>query len=432
MPDRIRPANRAFYECLRHTLGAWLVMRLRPRYDTEVLKTVRPPYLLIGNHSSNWDAFLMGIPVKGPVHYVASDEFFRTPLLRFLFGLIGGIPKTKNTSDSSAVRAMLAVRKSGGVIGLYPEGNRNWDGVTGPLFSATAKLIKKFRIPVITVLSTGNSLTQPRWSRTIRSGPWFVDYKLLFAAEDCELLSEQEIAERMEQALAHDDQPDAAARTEAEGLPFRYKGNRLAERLELFLFQCPSCHATDTLASSGDRFSCKKCGLITCYGEDGKLHPVENTPGRTQPFSLTRDWNIWQCENLRETIRKREPYPNSNDVSGSRSASTPCALLENEDAFLQTGGNSGKLADFGTGLLQLHPEHLDFLDTTSGSPVKSFSLERISGLNIQYNNRFEFYYDDILYRFSFPQKTISVWKWHQAMIYAKDTLAAAHTGGVPQ
>ena len=432
MPEAFRPPSKTFNVLLHLTLVNWLRLRFRPRIDAAALADVRPPYLLVGNHSCNWDAFFMGIPVNAPIQYVASDEYFRTPFLRFLFRLIGGIPKTKNISDSGTIRAMLAAKKAGGILGLYPEGNRNWDGVTTPLIASTTKLIKKFRIPVLSVVTTGNMLLQPRWCRHARSGPVFVDFRLLFTPEDCDTLTEEEIAAKLATALAHDDHPDAETRTAQAGLPFRYTGKRLAERLERFLFQCPSCGRTDTMSSCEDLLRCTSCGLTVRYGEDGRLSQA--TPSATEPFQfpLTRDWNRWQCGNLSDAIRRRIPYPSvttdtvdsihaRNSADPDETDTTDPVLLENTGAFLKTGGRIGKLADVGSGILKLHADRLLFLSAPDTEPPLVFPLCSISGLNIQYNDKLEFYQDNTLYRISFPNTNLSIWKWHQAILSAQET-----------
>ena len=463
MPAAIRPANRIVNRVLRFTVANLTRLRFRARYDAGVLDSVQPPFLLIGNHTCNFDAFLMSLPVKGPIHFVASDEYFRTPLLRFLLRLVGGIPKIKNVSDLQPVRRMLALKKAGAVIGIYPEGNRSWDGLTGPLFGSTAKLIKLFRIPVLAVETTGGSLSHPRWARFARTGRMHLDYRLLFTAEDCGSLSEKELFVKMVAALAHDDHPDAVKRAARTGEPFRFRGRRLAERLELYLFQCPSCRQTDTLASRDDRLRCTACGLTVRYGEDGRFHPADPSLRATPvPFSLTRDWDRWQRGNLQEAIRSWASFPQIPPLPESgipgcgtpgscsikmacgtpgscsikkapgRSSGRDTILLKNTGAFLRTGGRYGKLKPAGSGTILLHPDRLAFRLTGPGAETLSWPLAGISGLNIQYNNRFEFYHHDILHRFSFPEHPVSVWKWHQALLYAMEAQPSQDAGPTEQ
>src|SRR5690606_25497073 len=82
----------------------------------------------------------------------------------------GAIPKMKFTNDTRTIRSILQAKKSNRVIGLFPEGNRNWDGVTEPLTYATAKLIKSLNIPVVIATIAGGYLSHPRWGESHRKG----------------------------------------------------------------------------------------------------------------------------------------------------------------------------------------------------------------------------------------------------------------------
>ena len=126
-------ASRLFNFILRHTLGAWVARRFHARYDADVLEGLPPPYLVVGNHTCFWDPFLLSVPIRYPVHFVASDEYF--PHTLHALCLLAGWRHSKNQkhpryADGTYPAGAQAPRVA--VLGLYPEGNRNWDGVTGP------------------------------------------------------------------------------------------------------------------------------------------------------------------------------------------------------------------------------------------------------------------------------------------------------------
>lgn len=408
MPELVRPASLLFNRVLRHTLGAWVAHRFGARYDADVIKELKPPYLVIGNHTCIWDPFLLSVPIPRPVHFVASDEYFRTPFMRFLFSLVGGIPITKNTRDSKTVRTLLLLKKKGAILGIYPEGNRNWDGVTGPVFASTAKLLKKLAIPVVLVTTTGGTLTQPRWGLHWRKGWMKLSYRLLFPPEACRDLSEQALLDQMIEALAHDDLAATAEVAREEGLSLRFTGPRLAERLELLLFQCPECGAADSLSSREDTLRCTLCGFSVRYGEDGRFHPAdmptrEGESAGPLPFSTTKDWNHWQCANLSDCIRRGGRFPEAFiPADAATPQKTDGVLLSNEGALLHTGGKTGKLHEQGKGTLTLFANRLRFDADEPGTMPISLPLQELAGLNIQYNNRFECYREGTLFRFSFP------------------------------
>ncbi|HNR65035.1 MAG TPA: hypothetical protein PKJ95_01940 [Atribacterota bacterium] len=47
----------------------------------------------------------------------------------------------------------------------------------------------------------------------------------------------------------------------------------------------------------------------------------------------------------------------------------------------------------------------------NGKEYLNFELEHIKGINVQYNNRFDFYHKEQLYQFYFNCDSISAYKW---------------------
>ena len=275
-----------------------------------------------------------------------------------------------------------------------------------------------------------------------------LSYSLLFSPEDCKSLTEPELRQQMIRALAHNDLDAVTKLASQDALAVRFTGRRLAERLELLLFQCPQCLQTDSLVSDDSRFGCSFCGFEATFGEDGQFHAPQADADRKPalPFANTHAWNQWQCDNLARSIRAKAPFPalslppekrglpndpRNSDANERPSCASPAPsaaeslpskhevpLLSNDGALLQTGGKTGKLQSQGRGTLSLFENRLRFDADTPGALPISLPLTEITGLNIQYNNRVECYRKGTLFRFSFPGTTLSVYKWHQALLYA--------------
>ncbi|MFW5836345.1 MAG: lysophospholipid acyltransferase family protein, partial [bacterium] len=119
---------------LRLTLGPWLARRYRVRTENlELVKRLRPPYLVLANHMCVWDPFFVNNFVPEVIHYVVSDANFRSKLVEFGLGLVGSIPKTKVMSDLETVKNIMKVKEAGGIVGIFPEGQNTWDGHTMPM-----------------------------------------------------------------------------------------------------------------------------------------------------------------------------------------------------------------------------------------------------------------------------------------------------------
>lgn len=111
------------------------------------------PFLLIANHVSVFDPLVIQLHVKPWVYWVAKRELFDLPVIGFVLRKVGVISFERETLDITALKNIISVVKSGGVIGIFPQGKRldhaDRDSVLPK--SATAHLARRFNIPVVPV-----------------------------------------------------------------------------------------------------------------------------------------------------------------------------------------------------------------------------------------------------------------------------------------
>ncbi|MFW5745506.1 MAG: hypothetical protein ACOC2D_19705, partial [Spirochaetota bacterium] len=63
--------SRTLNRILRLTLAPWITNRYRVTAEnTALFKRIRPPYLILPNHTSVWDPFMVNKFVPGVIHYV--------------------------------------------------------------------------------------------------------------------------------------------------------------------------------------------------------------------------------------------------------------------------------------------------------------------------------------------------------------------------
>lgn len=152
------PGNpRWFNLLLALVYGNYLRVMYRIRLvNSEVLKTLRPPYVIVPNHVCMVDPFMIGSNIPVPVHWIASDGNMRTRIMRALLRLVGTIPKSKHIPDLQTINGIVEViRKRKGVVGIFPEGTASFDGHTQALVPATGKLLKLLKVPVVTPVLKG-------------------------------------------------------------------------------------------------------------------------------------------------------------------------------------------------------------------------------------------------------------------------------------
>jgi 1-acyl-sn-glycerol-3-phosphate acyltransferase len=391
-----KKTSKKFIALLKSLLGPYLTHKFSLSIENPEVVRLKPPYVLLANHTNFWDPFLLSLYIPEPVYYVASDEYFRNPLLRNLLRLVGAIPKSKFVSDTASVMDILRVKRNGGVIGIFPEGRRNWDGCTSELIFSTSKLIKSLKIPVITAVLQGAHLSFPRWAKMSRKGRIVIKYEAVLSPDEIPAMSAEEIHRAISESLTYSDYDFQNINH------ISFEGKKLAENLELYLFICPGCHALCSLVSAGDTIYCGNCGYSAKYEKEGFLTV---TKGETC-FKTPGEWNSWQEAYLKGFIRSREGANNERTI------------FEDHNVTVKRGKRLIPLKKINFGHMGLFNDRIEFTSLLKQRTI--FYIDRIIGLNVQYRNQFEFYYDGLLYRFSFRYTAVSAYKWVLAVRLIKE------------
>jgi 1-acyl-sn-glycerol-3-phosphate acyltransferase len=382
---------RWIYRLLQLTLGVFLKSRYGLRSEARgVVRGLEPPYMVLPNHGSFWDPFFISVFVPDPVYWIASDAQFRGKL-KYALRLIGAVPKSKGVSDIETIRSIVDIRKRNGVIGIFPEGVRTWDGHFMGSVHATAKLIKLLKIPVVVPMLDGNYLSAPRWARTSRRGRVTVSFKPGFSPDEIRLLSVGEIQERLDRLLDY----DACSDRPGEAVPFR--GRKLAESLELVLFVCPQCHGIVTLKSSDSILVCRTCGYRVAYNEFGYFDARSDRLF----FRTVHEWNEWQLSFLRDHFTRQYRIGLSQ------------RFFDDRLVRVWMGYRSQPLRRLRIGRLSLYSDRVVFTSLRRERFV--FPIAKIEGINVQHRERLEFYQDGRLFQFRFSGRGDSAYKWQETV-----------------
>lgn len=213
------------------------------------------PVLLLSNHTSMMDPPHVAWPCIRPVHFMASEQLFRiNPMLTWLISGLNAFPKAKGIKDKTAMVEMDRRYNDGGIVNIYPEGERTWDGRLLPIVPSTARMLKRMRARVVYARIRTGHLNHPRWARWPRWVPLEIEYSKPFVYDDPDRPDDEIMAELVEN-LSID---PTAVRAGWPSLGFR-----MAEGLPDFLWACPQCFASDSLSVATDNRNAITCGACS-------------------------------------------------------------------------------------------------------------------------------------------------------------------------
>lgn len=323
------------------------LLRCLFRLEVQPAPALEGPYLVYANHNCDLDPVFVQLSFKDMLYFVASDHIFRVGLAsRLLIYLFDPIPRLKGSTDMGTVRELLRRLRDGKSICIFAEGNRSFNGLTGPIPPSIGKLAKACKVPLVTYKLEGGYLTTPRWAYTLRRGRMRGYVVNVYTPEELEKMSADQVNEAIERDLFE----DAYARQAEEKIPFQ--GRRLAEGLETALFICPVCRQIGQLKSEGSMFFCT-CGLKGSYDEFGYLHGA--------PYLTITEWDAWQNRRLAEIAHSLGDEPVFTD---------PGAVLN-----LIPGDHRTEEISAGDGALVMYRDRI-----VCGTHV--FSIEEISDMAV--------------------------------------------------
>ncbi len=93
---------------------------------TKKLKEGRQPVLIISNHVSWADPFMLSVafPNLFPVRHLAHDKLFRVPVKGQIIWIYGSLKLDKRIGIESALQESLQILHNNGVVGMFPQGRR--------------------------------------------------------------------------------------------------------------------------------------------------------------------------------------------------------------------------------------------------------------------------------------------------------------------
>lgn len=138
---------------------------LKGIFRVKIINGERAPkdgkYIIAPNHASNFDPPLVGLAFPRPTYFMAKEELFKNPILRFFVKSLGAFPVGRGRTDQTAIKKAISILKNDDLLGVFPQGTRRKEGRIGRLHDGVASLAMRTGAPIIPVAIVGSQSMIP-------------------------------------------------------------------------------------------------------------------------------------------------------------------------------------------------------------------------------------------------------------------------------
>jgi len=138
----------------------------------EGLENLQPgtPYVIVGNHQSIVDIFVVLAGLDTHFKFLAKRELFSIPFLGWHLGLAGYVPLVRGNKESARQAVAEARRLLQNKIGVlfFPEGTRSEDGEIKEFKSGAFKVASDENVSILPVVIDGTGKVIPKHSWLMR------------------------------------------------------------------------------------------------------------------------------------------------------------------------------------------------------------------------------------------------------------------------
>ncbi len=317
----------------------------------------KEPYLLLCNHNAFFDfkVATKAIFPRRATYIVAIDGFINREGIMREVGCFGKRKFIQDRYLISQIKRSLHDLKH--ICMIYPEARYSHVGTTSIMPESLGKLVKLLNVPVATLITSGNHLSQPVWNLQKRNVHTEAKMTYLLSKEDIASMDYQEINNKINEAFVYDDYRWQQTNQIQIKEPFR------AEGLEHVLYQCPHCLAEGKMTTKNDEIKCENCEKKWTLTQTGFLE----TKDGTLEFSHIPDWYEWQRHQLKKAI-DQGTYHFEHDVNIN--------VLQSSEGFYQIG--KGKLIHNLEGFI-VEGKSEDESFTLKKEPLENYSV------HVEYN-----------------------------------------------
>ncbi|MEM6991967.1 MAG: 1-acyl-sn-glycerol-3-phosphate acyltransferase, partial [Myxococcota bacterium] len=119
----------------------------------------RGPALLVCNHVSFVDAFVVAAAFRRPVRFIMDHRIYNNRLIHWIFRIGGVIPIAPRRDDpallESAFDKTAAALRRGELVCIFPEGKITYDGELNEFRAGVERIVAETPVPVIPLALRG-------------------------------------------------------------------------------------------------------------------------------------------------------------------------------------------------------------------------------------------------------------------------------------
>lgn len=123
-------------------------------------------FIIASNHVSFLDPLILAsiffLKFNKKVYFIAKEEVFENRIIRLIQEACGTIPLYRKDKGKSALKVAERYLKKGRIIGIFPEGERSYDGRLIRAKTGVARLARSARVPVLPVAVKGTHTLMAR------------------------------------------------------------------------------------------------------------------------------------------------------------------------------------------------------------------------------------------------------------------------------
>ena len=392
-----KPVNPLFYILVSQYLRPAIqrIFKLQP-LNKDIIPRAGPA-ILVANHVNFFDPIWIYAVIDRPMHFVATEELFRRRVLSFLVRVFGTIPFRRQAQDFQSIRLIIRMLQAGGLIGVYPEGTRTWDGTNAPIIPTIARIIRRMKVPVFSCRIEGGYLHFPRWADKWRPIRVRLIFDRLYTSDTIPDSEEQVITDITEAIRIPD------YRLKVPEVKRRVPG--LASGIHKILYRCPNCQSVESLRATKplatNQVECHSCFASWEVDLGSRLTPVDEdgeAAGESRTVAeIYRQIKVMPLKPIRSSLIRLE--------EGEK------LYLVSQPHFLYREKRYPDLRIFGFGRAFLTNRRFIFRGRLKkrGKVRLAAPLEEIDSLTIEPGDKLHFMYRKHLYRIPFRRESPVKW-----------------------